>query len=110
MGVWVPEASGKFPVVYFNVGVAGLIPPGFYSILLSHIASHGFVVVSPFTFTSLPTSEYNAEWMSKVDNWAEDHLLDKIKSEGTYFFYYYKKCINLKIFWKATQFEKKSPS
>ena len=65
--------------------MVGLIPPGFYSILLSHIASHGFVVVSPFTFTSLPTSEYNAEWMSKVDNWAEDHLLDKIKSEGTYF-------------------------
>ena len=61
LGVWVPEASGNFPVVYFNVGVAGLIPPSFYSILLDHIASHGFVVISPFTYTSIPTFEYKAD-------------------------------------------------
>ena len=85
LGVWVPEASGNFPVVYFNVGVAGLIPPSFYSILLDHIASHGFVVISPFTYTSIPTFEYKAEWMEKVDQWAQENLINKIKNEGAIF-------------------------
>ena len=52
------------------------------SILLDHIASHGFVVISPFTYTSIPTFEYKAEWMEKVDQWAQENLINKIKNEG----------------------------
>ena len=49
------------------------------------MASHGFVVISPFTYYSLPTSQYNAEWMNHVDNWSQKNLQNKlVEEEGKY--------------------------
>ena len=45
------------------------------------MASHGFVVISPFTYYSLPTSQYNAEWMNHVDNWSQKNLQNKLVEE-----------------------------
>ena len=69
-----------------------MVDPDTEFTVLSHIASHGFVVISPFTYHSLPTSQYNAEWMNHVDNWSQKNLQNKlVEEEGKYLGTY---CLN----------------
>ena len=72
---WVPNTSGSFPIVYFNPGVGGMVPGWFYSMMAKHLASHGFVVLSPFALITTPIFEYKAEWLVQVDQWAQSNLL-----------------------------------
>ena len=51
------------------------------------MASHGYVVISPFTYYSLPTSQYNAEWMNHIDDWSQKNLQNKLIEEEGKFVY-----------------------
>jgi hypothetical protein len=48
--VAVPRDAGEYPVVQFHHGFT--LQNSFYSQLISHIASHGFIVVAPQVRTS----------------------------------------------------------
>merc|ERR1719215_1776900 len=61
--VWSPSVQGNYPIVYSLTGFAGLIDPATESEVFSHIASHGFIVVSPHKLLTLPTSQYDATWL-----------------------------------------------
>ncbi len=47
----VPKAEGKYPVVQFHHGFT--LQNNFYSQLIAHLASHGFIVVAPQVNTKL---------------------------------------------------------
>ncbi len=47
----VPKAEGKYPVVQFHHGFT--LQNNFYSQLIAHVASHGFIVVAPQVNTKL---------------------------------------------------------
>jgi hypothetical protein len=47
----VPKAKGKYPVVQFHHGFT--LQNNFYSQLIAHLASHGFIVVAPQVNTKL---------------------------------------------------------
>ena len=66
---------------FWNAVTLDLVDPNTEFTVLSHMASHGFVVISPFTYYSLPTSQYNAEWMNHVDNWSQKNLQNKLVEE-----------------------------
>ena len=62
-----------------------MVDPNTEFTVLSHMASHGYVVISPFTYYSLPTSQYNAEWMNHIDDWSQKNLQNKlIEEEGKF--------------------------
>ncbi len=101
--IWAPNAEGNFPVAYFLTGFAGklnclsmtsplsrdsdfllgLVEPKAQSILLEHIASHGFVVVSPWVRFAWPSSQYDAKWLIDVDKWVQDNIEQKLHNDGS---------------------------
>ncbi len=80
--IWSPTEAGNFPLVYALTGFAGLVDPATESIVFSHIASHGFVVVSPHKYFTLATSQYHAEWLVKIDAWAQENLVEELQQKG----------------------------
>ena len=64
-----------------------MVDPDTEFTVLSHMASHGFVIISPFTYYSLPTSQYNAEWMNHIDDWSQKNLQNKLIEEEGKFIY-----------------------
>ena len=52
-------------------------PTTAYDVVFSHIASHGYTVVAPHKY-SLPTSQYDAEWLVKIDQWVQTHLVQDL--------------------------------
>ena len=65
---------------YLNI--LGLVDPNFYSRMMNHISSHGFVILSPYKWIGYPGTEYKAEWMEKFESWAKENLLQKLLSDG----------------------------
>ena len=65
-----------------NINFSGLVPPYTESIVFSHIASHGFTVVAPHKYLTLPTSQYDAEWMVKIDEWVQKNLVENLIEKG----------------------------
>ena len=57
-----------------------LIPAVLYHTVMEQIASHGFVVMSPFVI-SYPTIEYNTAWQIELHGWAERHVEDVLINE-----------------------------
>ena len=51
-----------------------------YHTVMEQIASHGFVVMSPFVI-SYPTIEYNTAWQIELHGWAERHVEDVLINE-----------------------------
>ena len=100
--VWVPDSEGTFPLVYHLTGLAGeyeceknnlfqktkhdfildLTDPDTEYEVLEHIASHGYVVVSPYTYFALPSSQYKAEWMNGINEWVERNLQNNLIKDG----------------------------
>jgi len=80
--VWSPDTEGYFPLVYGLTGFAGLVPPSTESIVFSHIASYGFTVVAPHKYLTLATSQYDAEWLVKVDEWVQKNLVQNLIEKG----------------------------
>ena len=99
--VWSPDTEGYFPLVYGltgfagktklkvdvlhnfnNLNILGLVPPSTESIVFSHIASYGFTVVAPHKYLTLATSQYDAEWLVKVDEWVQKNLVQNLIEKG----------------------------
>ena len=50
--------------------------------MMTHISSHGYVVLAPFVFIGLPQNQYEAEWMIRVEEWAQQNLHYKMTNDG----------------------------
>ena len=66
----------------YILSISGLIPPFLYTHMLEHISSHGFIILAPYVLASLPTIEYKAKWMIKLEEWAQNNLLEKLIDDG----------------------------
>ena len=62
--------------------IVGLIPPALYSLMLSQIASHGFLVLTPFDYIALPQNQYDPKWIIEIDAWAQENLLHRLQEDG----------------------------
>lgn len=82
LAVWAPDSAGKYPVLLFNSGLGGLIDANFYSQMMEHIASHGFIILAPYKWIGFPQSEYQAQWMVEILQWAEENLHQKLSENG----------------------------
>jgi chlorophyllase len=73
-----PTAPGQYPVVLFQHGF--LLHPGCFSSVLTHLASHGFVVVAPQMYAprglplDKPSSVAEAELAEEIVDWMSQHL------------------------------------
>ncbi|KAL5975511.1 Chlorophyllase-2 [Asimina triloba] len=74
-----PKAGGEFPVVIFLHGY--LLFNSFYSQLLRHVASHGFIALSPQLYDAAgPDSTDEIKSAAAITNWLSDglqHVLPK---------------------------------
>ncbi|KAJ1387731.1 Chlorophyllase [Sesbania bispinosa] len=72
--VFSPTVAGKYPVIVFHHGFC--VQNSFYSQLLGHITSHGFIVVAPQLFSmGLPMlGQLEVEFAGKVVNWIAEGL------------------------------------
>ncbi|XP_039134534.1 chlorophyllase-2-like [Dioscorea cayenensis subsp. rotundata] len=67
-----PSESGKYPVVLFLHGF--LLSNNYYSLLLNHISSHGFILVAPQLSVILPCSTRDITGAAKVTDWLAGNL------------------------------------
>ncbi|KAI5441614.1 chlorophyllase-1 [Lathyrus oleraceus] len=76
--VFAPTVEGTYPVILFCHGYA--ISNSYYSKLLGHITSHGFIVVAPQLFTlNMPMlGVCEVKFAGKVANWIAKGLQPKI--------------------------------
>jgi len=76
--VWYPQEAGTYAVVIFQHGF--LMSSGWYSTLLSHLASHGFVVAAPQMYAAdglplgKPTAAEEAVTALEVHTWVTTQL------------------------------------
>ncbi len=77
MDIYVPQAAFRYPVVIFQHGFTASIKG--YETVMTHLASHGFVVVvpqmyPPGDFYNVPTPEEEATVGSEIITWLEDSI------------------------------------
>ena len=65
----------------FDVTSAGNLPTNAYETIMTHVASHGFVILAPFKL-NWPAAQYHAEWMIELHNWCQDNVMDILNAEG----------------------------
>ena len=54
-----------------------------YEFVMKHVASHGYVVITPERYQEAVIA-LNATWIDEVDEWAQKHLSDKLVDAGIY--------------------------
>nr|XP_027215328.1 chlorophyllase-1, chloroplastic-like [Penaeus vannamei] len=81
LDVWVPSSPGEYPLMYFLDGFAMGTPPAAYAQVLSHVASHGVVVVAPWAMT-METPEHKLPSLITTMAWAEGQLVEKMVQHG----------------------------
>ncbi|XP_057546330.1 chlorophyllase-2 [Amaranthus tricolor] len=70
-----PEAGAEFPVLFLLHGF--ILYNHFYSQLILHIASHGFIVIAPQLYTIAgPDSSEEIKATATIIEWASKHLKD----------------------------------
>lgn len=76
--VAVPREAGEYPVVQFHHGFT--LQNHFYSQLMAHIASHGFIVVAPQMYTLSASSDATQEITeaASILNWLPNGLLSSL--------------------------------
>lgn len=74
LDVYAPHAAGDFPVFLFLSGVTCMAPGFVYSDLHKHLASWGYVVVTPWSIIHSTMDTYRAEWVDPVLKWVEKNL------------------------------------
>ncbi|CAL8118054.1 unnamed protein product [Orchesella dallaii] len=78
--VWAPKnASGTFPVIYFSGSLAQTITVRAVNTFLSHVASHGYVIIAPWRSGS---PNYTVEWLDPVFDYAEENILYWLVAAG----------------------------
>ncbi|XP_051125678.1 chlorophyllase-2 [Andrographis paniculata] len=71
--IWSPAAAGEFPVVIFLHGY--LLQNSFYTQLLRHISSHGFVVVAPQLYSVAgPNANQDISATAEIIEWLSENL------------------------------------
>ncbi|KAL3507832.1 hypothetical protein ACH5RR_033214 [Cinchona calisaya] len=74
-----PSEAGEFPVLLFLHGY--LLSNSFYSQLLQHIASHGFIVIAPQLYTVAgPDSTEEIKSTAEITNWFSEGLQSYLPS------------------------------
>lgn len=82
--IFVPEGDGPYPVVVFQHGF--ILTNSYYSTLLEHVASHGFVVVAPQMYTpgrlfGNPSTGEEADTAEELYGWVETSLAGQVAPE-----------------------------
>ena len=77
MDIYTPSECGRYPVVIFQHGFTASIKG--YETIMTHLASHGFVVVAPQMYppgngTAAPTPEEEAELGVDIIRWLEKNI------------------------------------
>ena len=57
------------------------MPTNAYETVMSHIASHGFVILAPFKL-NWPGAQFDAEWMIQLHEWCEGNVMDILREQG----------------------------
>lgn len=77
MDIYTPSSIARYPVIIFQHGFTGSITG--YETIMSHLASHGFVVVvpqmyPPGDFAGAPTTEEETALGIKIISWLEENI------------------------------------
>ncbi|KAK9146596.1 hypothetical protein Sjap_006499 [Stephania japonica] len=68
-----PKVDGQYPVLVFINGFG--LENSDYTVLLTHVASHGFIVAAPQVWTITPSFDYGEmDCVVNVTNWLSDGL------------------------------------
>lgn len=81
--VYAPNATGNFPVIYFITGLGGIVPAEAHTLLLTQMASHGFVVVSVWKLGS-PEDSFDPAWFEAAVEFVETRLENSLKKQEGY--------------------------
>ncbi len=82
-GVFAPNTSGIFPVIYFASAFADMLTPASYTTLFSRVASHGYAIAAPHrTEMGTSTEEFDAQWLKDFIDWCQFNLLDLLLTSG----------------------------
>ncbi|XP_068212261.1 uncharacterized protein [Palaemon carinicauda] len=82
LNAWSPLSPGIYPILYFLDGLAMNIPGIAYTDFLSHIASHGFLVVTPFVTATTSKPSEKVPYFRAILEWAEVNLQDLLHENG----------------------------
>lgn len=112
--VYAPNATGNFPVIYFITGlggivtysscwyecktlitlISGIVPAEAHTLLLTQMASHGFVVVSVWKLGS-PEDSFDPAWFEAAVEFVETRLENSLKKqEGIVYSSYFNRIVN----------------
>ncbi|XP_023340177.1 chlorophyllase-1 [Eurytemora carolleeae] len=82
--VWVPDTLDTVdsPILFMVGGMGGLLPGVAYSTIFERVSSYGFTVVQPWILGNNPISNYDGIWLDDVMTWVENHLKEKLDSDG----------------------------
>ena len=77
LDIYTPTTSARYPVVIFQHGFSGSIKG--YETIMTHLASHGFVVVvpqmyEPGDFLNAPSPEEEAALGVEIISWVEENI------------------------------------
>jgi len=79
--VYAPNTPGPKPVFMFFTGLSGAAPGWAYSTLLKHVASFGYVVISPWAIVYNPADSYKADWVQPLLDWSAEHLAPGVQPD-----------------------------
>jgi len=82
LDVWMPDAAGSFPVLYFLPGFGGAIPAGAYGTVMNRVASFGYIVIGPWGLSLDSEENFMAEWLVGVQDWVEENLENRLHNDG----------------------------
>ncbi|CAN1176984.1 Chlorophyllase type 0 [Linum perenne] len=74
-----PTRPGKYPIFLFAHGT--FLDSKLYSGILSHVASHGYIVVAPLLFDSMlfmPSQQEEIDYLAQVTNWLPKGLSSQL--------------------------------
>lgn len=82
LGVWVPIDVGIYNVFYFLSSFGGIVPADASSELFDYLASHGVVVIAPWS-TDMPVNPVQkVPYLESVMEWVDNNLQLQIQYNG----------------------------
>ena len=82
--IWAPTQAGEYAVIVFQHGFS--LRNSYYSQMLEHVASHGFIVVAPQmyepSFINTPSTPEEAQLAAEVWSWLSQGLDGALAQQG----------------------------